>query len=291
MTLDAAIAAFTAQMAADGRSPHTVAAYGRALRLFRGWAGDRPVATLTPPTLAAFLASDTARLGADGRPRQATSVNLLRSALRAFGQHLVACGIVEHSPTRALRNARSNTPPPAILDDLEVARLLATLSDAATTDALARRDHVLFALLLGTGLRVGSVVGIDTADVDLAGRRVAIVGKGNRRDTVLLNARLHALLTAHLATLDGPGPLFRSRTGQRLDARNVQLRFARWLAAAGIAKPITVHGLRHTFGTRLYRATRDLRLVQRALHHRHVTSTQLYVHLADDELAAALEAV
>ena len=54
-------------------------------------------------------------------------------------------------------------------------------------------------------------------------------------------------------------------------------------------KRVTVHGLRHSFATRLYGATRDLRLVQQALHHRAVTTTQIYAHLADGRLEEAVE--
>ena len=48
--------------------------------------------------------------------------------------------------------------------------------------------------------------------------------------------------------------------------------------------------MRHTFGTRLYERTKDLRLVQRALEHRSVTTTtQIYTHLVDGALEAAME--
>ncbi len=44
-----------------------------------------------------------------------------------------------------------------------------------------------------------------------------------------------------------------------------------------------------TFGTRLYAKTRDLRLVQRALGHRSVVTTQIYTHLVDGEMEAEIE--
>lgn len=54
---------------------------------------------------------------------------------------------------------------------------------------------------------------------------------------------------------------------------------------------LTVHSLRHSFATHLYRKTRNILLVQKALDHRHITTTQIYAHIDDAELAAAVELV
>ena len=51
------------------------------------------------------------------------------------------------------------------------------------------------------------------------------------------------------------------------------------------------HSLRHTFATLLYRATRDLVLVSRALGHRDVKNTQRYAHLDDRALTQALNRI
>ncbi|MBI2528831.1 MAG: tyrosine-type recombinase/integrase [Candidatus Rokubacteria bacterium] len=57
---------------------------------------------------------------------------------------------------------------------------------------------------------------------------------------------------------------------------------------ARIRRALSIHSLRHTFGTLLYRATKDLVLVSRALGHRDVRSTQRYAHLDDRRLARAV---
>lgn len=62
-----------------------------------------------------------------------------------------------------------------------------------------------------------------------------------------------------------------------------------WLKAAGIDKPLTPHSLRHTFATRLYARTNDLLVVQRALGHRQIATTEIYTHLVDSALEEALE--
>ena len=48
------------------------------------------------------------------------------------------------------------------------------------------------------------------------------------------------------------------------------------------------HTLRHTFATDLYRETKNIRLVQKALGHADLTSTMIYTHIVDEELEEAL---
>jgi site-specific recombinase XerD len=45
---------------------------------------------------------------------------------------------------------------------------------------------------------------------------------------------------------------------------------------------------RHTFATRLYQKTGDLYLVQRALGHRQITTTEIYARVSDDRLRRAI---
>ena len=59
---------------------------------------------------------------------------------------------------------------------------------------------------------------------------------------------------------------------------------------AGITRPFSVHSLRHTFATRLYRKTGDLYLVQKALGHRQITTTEIYARVSDDTLRQTVTA-
>ena len=52
----------------------------------------------------------------------------------------------------------------------------------------------------------------------------------------------------------------------------------------------TIHSLRHTFATRLYRKTGDLYLVQKALGHRQITTTEIYARVDDQAVRRAVEA-
>ena len=86
-------------------------------------------------------------------------------------------------------------------------------------------------------------------------------------------------------------PLFQGQSGLRLGARQIQLRFAQLLEDAGIERQVSIHSLRHTFATRLYEKTGDLHLVQKALGHRQITTTEVYARVSDGALRRAIGTV
>ena len=63
----------------------------------------------------------------------------------------------------------------------------------------------------------------------------------------------------------------------------------RWSSKAGLTKDVHPHMLRHTFATELYRQTKEIRLVQKALGHSDLSTTMIYTHILDEDLAAALK--
>jgi integrase/recombinase XerC len=200
---------------------------------------------------------------------------------------------------RSLRLRQRRTSPaapkePSTLTEAEIRRLRAVL--AGNTSPFASRDRLILELLLGTGIRLGSLVGLNVGDIDLQTGTLHIRAKGGAQERVFLNPGLCAMLATYLGESAPQGdtgpdvPLIRSKSGKRLGGRQIQLNFAGWLKQTGITRPMSVHSCRHTFATRLYQKTGDLYLVQRALGHRQITTTEIYARVSDDRLRRAVGA-
>ena len=290
MSIEEALEKFLVQLEADGRSSHTIGQYRRHVRLLARWAASAglsgDLAELGHEHLARFFAAPEARTRPDGRAKRAGSVNALRSSVKGFFTYLARAGLVEHDPSLILRRARCGQPPPRALGPEDQERLLAALSKAE--GPIAQRDQVLFALLLGTGLRLSSAVSLDVEDVDLDDGQILVRrAKGDRVETVFLSRDLRELLETFMGERL-TGPLFRARDERRISTRHAQRRFAQWLERAGISGRFSPHSLRHSFATELYRRTRDLLLVKEALHHRSIASTLVYARVDKEQLRAAL---
>lgn len=286
-----ALARYTLQLAADGRSPHTVGQVRRHVGALLRWleAGNGPVRVerLRHEDLARYLASPAAQKTPDGRPRKATSGNATRTTLRVFFRYAADAGYTETNVARLVRLARTGSPPPRMLSDDEVRRLLAAV-DSHDTPA-ARRDGALIRLMLGTGLRVSSALALRVEDVDFAAGEIRVLHVKGGQPLALPVSRVVAReLRAYIEREKIHGLLFEGQDGRPLTRRQAASRIGDWAVAAGLAGKATCHSLRHTFGTRLYRRTRDILVVQAALGHASVESSAIYARVDRAGLREAL---
>jgi len=288
MTLQTAIRHFEAQLQADGKCPGTRHYYLWDLdRLAEALGPGTPIRSITPHRLAQFVNSPGFACTPSGHPKKPSSVNRSKSTLRVFFRFLVESDYLTRDPARLIRDARVQQPMARAMSGPEVKGLLATIRKHR--GPIARRDELMFRLMLGAGIRLGSLAALNVGDIDVKAGTLRIRAKGGVEQTVYLNAQLRRGLAGHVRTLaDDVGALFRSGRGGRIGTRQVQMRFAHWRDQAGLAHQFTVHSLRHTFATRLYQQTRDLHLVREALGHAGVGTTQRYAVIDKHSLRAAV---
>jgi site-specific recombinase XerD len=273
---DEALASYTTQLWADGKAALTIAQRCRHVRALMEWITSEEIRDLNTNTIARFFAQPALR---NLKP---ATVNTVKTSIRDFFAYLHQAGMIAEDPTRMIRRARCGPPPPRGLADEERSRLSAVLYNAPL------RDRVLFELMLTAGLRVGSAVGLDVEDLDLARGIVHLRNPKGGHDEIAHLPRHTADLLATFATGRITGPLFASTRGRRLTTRHVQRLFTRYATDAGLSVSST-HALRHTFAMDLYERTGDVLLVQKALRHRSLESTMVYARADDRRLRVALE--
>ena len=169
---------------------------------------------------------------------------------------------------------------PTVLSPDEVARLL------AATTCIKHRAAV--AVAYGAGLRVAEVAALKVGDINSERMLIRVErGKGGRYRNAMLSSDLLALLRAWWkegrrqgAMLPG-GWLFPGQNPVRPIATRQLARVVDDAArAAGIAKRVSPHTLRHSFATHLLEDGVDIRVIQVLLGHAKLDSTALYTKVA-----------
>jgi integrase/recombinase XerD len=145
------------------------------------------------------------------------------------------------------------------------------------------RHRTLLAILYGSGLRVSEAARLKVADIDSA-RNVLWVrsGKGRKDRQALLPPKLRELLRCYWRSRRPTGWLFPGvRSGQPISVKAIFTACRNAARAAGIAKPVHPHSLRHAFATHLLEAGVDLRTIQILLGHANLETTARYLQVAD----------
>lgn len=281
---------FTDRLAARRVSPHTVAAYRDTYRLLLRFTHTR---TGTAPTDLDLADLDTALIGAfldhleDDRANTVATRNLRLTAIHSLFRY-AALNCPEHADliarVLAIPNKRPDTTIVTFLTRPEADALLAAPDP---TTPLGRRDHLLLAVALQTGLRVSELTGLTCADIAFgAGAHLRCTGKGRRERATPLTKTTARLLADWLHERGAnPGdPLFATRAGGRLSTDAVADLLAKHVAVAAVTCPtlatknITPHTLRHSCAMNLLQAGIDTSSIALWLGHATTRSTQAYLH-------------
>lgn len=258
--MNSVIDQWLATFAAAGKSPGTIMNRGSYVRTM---AKNVDPLSVTPGQLIDYLASRS-ELSPEARKSMIVS---LRSFYRwAFRRGLIAIDLAQELPSVTVP---MGSPKPIPVSVLARARAIAD-------------EETLLMLDLGAlaGLRLHEIAKVHSDDVSDFGLRVK--GKGGRMRTVPIHPRLHE----RLAALSGWAfPSWR-KPGLAVSPDYVASRIE-----AVIESPYTTHSLRHYFATSAFRGTHDIRSVQQLLGHASIETTQRYVFVDEDALAAAVLSV
>lgn len=187
---------------------------------------------------------------------------------------------------------RRQRPLPDVLTHDELQEFLQSPNRKCPT---GQRNHVMLHIMADLGLRVSEVVSLELRDLDMKRGVLKVrMGKGRKDRILYLNPEDQSLMAAWLELrkeFAGGGPLekvFVTLKGGPVSTRYVRYMVGRCARKAGIERRVYPHLLRHTFGTDLYRETKDLLKVRDAMGHSDIGTTQIYTRLGNHELEAAL---
>lgn len=212
-------------------------------------------------------------------PRQAQILHVALTSALWKAQKL---GLLRLSPMRLVDKPRHRKKEIQYLTAAEARAYVAALEGDPFRPVLL--------LMLCMGLRRNEARAVRPADVENGILHIRQQRRGN--DLVPLKTR------SSRRDIPVPGPLLALFDGPAWDylcpGSESSLRAAhmRALAAAGIGKPVTLHGLRHTCATLAIETGSELLTVQRLLGHRHMSTTaDIYCHPDLSPIASCVSSV
>ena len=212
------------------------------------------------------------------------TVNVYLRTLRAAFNHAIRWNDIEKNPFKGVEMVRIPERAPLYFKKEEIKQMMKAIKEDWLKDAIS------FTLL--TGLRRGEMVNLRWEDVNLDSRLIYIEShatfrtKAGKRRAIPLNDDAMKVLRNRY-----PGReceyVFTHR-GNQLHGEWVSEKFRYYVRKSGLNKKLHFHSLRHTFATWLVKAGVSIYEVQKLLGHSNVTITQVYSHLASEELHSAV---
>ena len=273
-------------------SPHTLRNYASDIEQFRSYLlsiekrDDIDAADIDRLTIREWIASLH-----DGHKK--TSISRKLASLRTFFQFLIREGKLESNPAKMVATPRTERNLPNHLSMEDAVRFIETPD--INTD-LGRRDRAILEFMYATGIRVGELVGINLADVDMRERVVRVTGKRNKQRMVPFGEPALQALLLYIEETRGKflnecpeaerdaNALFLHRRGGRLTTRSVGRLVDKYIKRCADIHSISPHSLRHTFATHLLDSGADLRDIQELLGHKLLTTTQIYTQVSMEKM-------
>jgi site-specific recombinase XerD len=217
-------------------------------------------------------------------------------AVKRFLRYLtVQRHILEQNPMDELDPQKTGKSLPVYLP-LEDCLLLLRTVEQDLENPFRERDYCMLVLFLNCGMRLSELCGLNLVDIHKDGT-LRIRGKGSKERTVYLNGACTAALRRYLRTRPQEGlrhedrdAVFISRNKRRISQRSVELMLEKYLHLCGLdGKGYSVHKLRHTAATLMYQNDVDVLQLKEILGHENLSTTQIYTHVLDSQLRAAVE--
>lgn len=152
-------------------------------------------------------------------------------------------------------------------------------------------------IILQFRLSVSELKNLNITDFNFSNDIFTIFGKGNKERTGYLNKSTKEALEKYLEIRNTIQPksqkdkdaLFLSNKRVRICTRAIELAIDKAYEKAGLDKKVyTVHTLRHTCATLMYKNGIDIKTIKEVLGHVRIDTTEIYTHLHNEDVMIAM---
>ena len=225
------------------------------------------------------------------------------SALRHFYKFLLRDKRIKRDPTLNVESPKQWKVLPKSLATDEIDQMLASITpsdDDPRSHALAMRDRCILEVIYAGGLRVSEVISLRTSDLNLEAGYVIVHGKGDKERIAPLGTSAQQAIVDYVKHARGvlaqgkpSAVLFVDASGTALTRQRVWQIVKRASKSANngdSGRTASPHSLRHSCATHMVGNGADLRTVQTILGHADISTTQIYTHVAAEQLKQVFRA-
>lgn len=277
-------------------SEHTVVSYKHDVAVFLGFLSHyrgqaiavKALQTLDITEARAWLA----RIA--GKGVNAASRGRAISAVRHFFKWLAKQRLVQNAILQTLRAPKKPQRVPRPLNQAQLDQVMVE-ANATREDWVGLRDHALFMLLYGSGLRLGEALALNgEARTAIEQGQLKVLGKGRKERIVPVLKEVAEAFKPYIAAcpykLEADQPLFRGeKQGKRLNPGVAERAMRHIRTLLSLPEHATPHALRHSFASHLLNSGADLRSIQELLGHASLSTTQHYTKVDESSLMAVFE--
>ncbi|MBH38266.1 hypothetical protein CL658_04460 [bacterium] len=209
------------------------------------------------------------------------------SAYRTFWDYLQLQKYVNENPWRLVRLPKIATILPKIIPTKAMISFLDHISMATP---IGFRNRVICECLYGIGLRVSELTLLKVSDINLTQGDCRIIGKRDKERIAIIGDVTKHILNLYLKEVrplwskTNSKTLIVNRAGEPVSTRTIQRVVKQCSFEQGLNPPLTPHVLRHCYASDLYKGGVDISMIKELLGHDHVSTTEIYTHVAIDEL-------
>ena len=219
------------------------------------------------------------------------------STLRAFFKYFFNKDMLRANVATKIKSPKKHDKPIIRLEDSETAELMYSCDtmygfsehQKKYNEKFKIRDNAIISLFLTTGIRVSECVGLNIDDINFNLNSFRVTRKGGNQVILYFGEETADTLKSYLQyreSLNVPKEeraLFVSSQNKRMSVRTMEYMVKKYAKVATPLKHITPHKLRSTYGTNLYRQTKDIYVVAEVLGHKDVNTTKKhYAAITED---------
>jgi len=220
--------------------------------------------------------------------RAATTISRSIASMKAFFEYLTDKGIVSKNMAAKLKAPKIEKKIPDILSIDEVDMLLKQPSKKTPKEL---RDKAMLELMYATGLRVSELIGLKLENLDLQLCEIRCITRKSERNIPFGGEAKKAIVSylksgrpVLIAEVEDSDYLFTNCSGKQMSRQGFWKLIKHYGQRAGIEKEITPHTLRHSFAAHLVENGADISAVKDMLGHSDISTTQIYLNVANRKM-------